>query len=64
MEIHSWSKVESDDLHDLRTIYEDVKSNVQSLRNLGIDNKSYRSLLSTLIIEKLPQDIKSIINRK
>ena len=37
---------------------------MQSLRNLGIDNKSYGSLLSTLIIEKLPQDIKSIINRK
>ena len=37
---------------------------MRSLRNLGIDIKSYGSLLSTVIIEKLLQDIKLIISRK
>ena len=58
------AKVESDDLHALWKFYDDVESKVQSLRNLGIDSKSYESLLSMLIIEKLPQDIKLIIRRK
>ena len=58
------AKVESDNLHALRKFYDDVESKVWSLRNLGIDSKSYGSLLSTLIIEKLPQDIKLIIHRK
>ena len=52
------AKVESDDLYGLRKFYDDAESNVRSLRNLGIDSKSYGSLLSTLIIEKHPQDIK------
>ena len=56
--------IESDDLHGLRKFYDDVKSKQQRLRNLGIDRKSYRSLLSTLIIEKLPQNIKLIKSRK
>ena len=58
------AKVESDDLHGLRKFYDDVESNGRSLRNLGIGSKSYGSLLSTLIIEKLSQDIKLIISRK
>ena len=58
------AKVESDDLYGLRKFYDDAESNVRSLRNLGIDSKSYGSLLSTLIIEKHPQDIKLIISRK
>ena len=58
------AKVQSDNVRGLRKFYDDVKSNVRSLRNLGIDSKSYGSLLSTLIIEKLPQNIKLIISRK
>ena len=41
-----------------------MSNNCASLRNLGIDSKSYGLLLSMLIIETLPQDIKLIINRK
>ena len=52
-----FAKVQSDDLHALRKFCDDVESNVRSLRNLGIDSKSYGSLLSTLVIEKLSQDI-------
>ena len=58
------AKVQSDNVRGLRKFHDDVKSNVRSLRNLGIDSKSYGSLLSTLIIEKLPQNIKLIISRK
>ena len=59
------AKVESDDLHGSCGSFNDnVESNVRSLRNLGIRSKSYWSLLSTLIIKKLPQDIKLIISRK
>ena len=52
-----FARVQGDDLHALRKFCDDVESNVRSLRNLGTDSKSYGSFLSTLIIEKLPQDI-------
>ena len=48
----------------LGKFYDDVESNVRSLRNLGIDSKSYGSLLSTLIFQKHPKDIKLTISRK
>lgn len=57
-------KVENDSLHGLLKFYDNNESNVRSFKNLGIDSKSYGSLLSLLIIEKLPQDIKLIISRK
>ena len=57
-------KVESGDFHGLQMFYEYAESNMRSLRNLGIDSKSYGSLLSSMIIEKLPKDKKLIISRK
>ena len=49
------AKAESDNLHGLWRFYNNVESNVRSLRNLGIDNRSYESLLFPLIIEKIPR---------
>ena len=49
--------VESDDLHGLQKYYKDGESNMQSLQNLGIESRSYGSVLSTMIIEKLPKKI-------
>ena len=51
------AKVESDHLHGLRRFCDDVVSNVRSLRNLGIDSKSYGSLLSMLIIGNSPRTL-------
>ena len=44
------SNVESDDLHGLQKYYKDGESNMQSLQNLGIESRSYGSVLSTMII--------------
>ena len=62
-------KVETGDLHGLRKFYDHVESIAQSLRILELTSRAtqlinpYESLLSTLIIEKLFQDIKLIISR-
>ena len=53
-----------DNLRGVRKFYDDVESNVQTLKNLGIDSKSCGSLLFALVIENLPQDIKLAISRK
>ena len=49
---------------DLRMIYDKVESSVRNLRTLGIEPLSYGSLLTPLLTEKLPDDLKLIISRK
>ena len=49
---------------DLRMIYDKVESSVPNLRTLGIEPLSYGSLLTPLLTEKLPDDLKLIISRK
>ena len=45
-------------------IYDKVESSVRNLQTLGIQPLSYGSLLTPLLTEKLPDDLKLIISRK
>ena len=49
---------------DLRMIYDKVEHSVRNLRTLGNEPLSYGSLLTPLLTEKLPDDLKLIISRK
>ena len=51
------------DVKPLRRLYDTMESNVRSLRSLGFPADSYGSLLSTLIMNKLPNELRSIIRR-
>ena len=47
----------------LQKFYDDVESHVRSLSTLGIEMENYGALISTLILEKLPPEIKLVITR-
>ena len=56
-------KVRNDDIHGLRKFYDDIESNIRSLSSLGIETSTHGTLMATLILEKLPQEIKLIVAR-
>ncbi len=51
-------------LKGYRRLYDDVKSQVRSLKALGVVPESYSSLLSSVLLNKLPQDLRLIVSRK
>ena len=57
-------KITSDkDLTGLRKFFDNIESHVRSLQGLGIESKSYGSLLAPIILERLPDQLKLIISR-
>lgn len=48
----------------LRRLYDRVEANVRSLDALGVTADSYGSLLSSVLIKKLPHELRLIISRK
>ena len=57
-------KITSDkDLTGLRNFFDNIESHVRSLQGLGIESKSYGSLLAPIILDRLPQELKLIIRR-
>ena len=52
------------DLQQLRSLYDEVELNVRSLITLGNAVESFRTLVSAVVIEKLPLDIKHFISRR
>lgn len=54
----------SNDVKALRRLYDIVESNVRSLKSLGVPAESYGSLLSTVIMNKLPSELGLIIRWK
>ena len=52
------------DVKPLRRLNDTVESNVRSLRSLGVPADSYGSLLSTVVMNKLPNELRLIIGRK
>ena len=44
-------------LKGLRRLYDDVESHVRRLKALGVTSESYGSLLSSVLLSKLPQDL-------
>ena len=50
------------DLKGLRHLYDTVESHVRGLRALGIDSESYGQLLSSILMNKLPAEMRLIIS--
>ena len=51
-------------LKGLRHLYDHIESQVRSLKSLGITSDNYGSLLASVLMNKLPQELKLIITRK
>lgn len=51
------------DIKSLRKVYDDVESNVRSLKTLGVDFKQYGSLLIPMIVGKIPEEIRLVITK-
>ena len=51
-------------LKGLRHLYDLVESHVRSLKSLGVTSETYGSLLSSVLLNKLPQDLRLIVSRK
>ena len=45
-------------------LYDTVESQVRGLRSLGVASESYGSLLSSILLTKLPQELRLIISRR
>ena len=52
------------DLKGLHHLYDTVESLVRGLRGLGIDSESYGQLLSSILTNKLPAEMRLIISRE
>ena len=47
----------------LRYILDQIESHIRSLKSLGIPSESYGSLLSSMLMSKLPQELRLIVSR-
>ena len=48
----------------LRHLYDRIEANVRGLKSLGVDSETYGSLLSPVLLNKLPSDIRLIASRE
>ena len=48
----------------LRRLFDSIESHIRSLSSLGVQAESYSSLLSSVLLDKLPEDIQLLISRK
>jgi len=51
-------------LRDLRRLYDQAEANIRSLKALGVEPESYGTMLSSVLLNKLPPDIRLIVSRK
>ena len=51
-------------VRSLRQLHDAVESNVRSLKSLGVSRESYRGLLSSILMNKLPQEFHLVITRE
>ena len=47
----------------LRRLYDVIETHIRGLRTLGIDSDSYGSLLSSLLLNKIPAEMRLLISR-
>ena len=52
------------DLKGLRRLYDAVEAHVRGLRALGVSSESYGGLLTSILMNKLPPEIRLIISRE
>ena len=60
LEAVTWSR----ELKNLRQLYDKVESHVRCLKSLDITSASYGSLLSSILMKKIPQDLCLIVSRE
>ena len=58
------SPVINEDTRKLGELYDTLESHVRSFKSLGLPSGSYASLLSSIIMNKLPQELRLIISRE
>ena len=51
-------------LRNVRRLYDSVETHVRSLKSLGVDSKTYGTLLASVLLNKLPQELRLIVSRK
>lgn len=51
-------------LRGIQHLYNLVKSQIRVLRSLGVASESYGSLLSSVLISKLPQELRVVVSRE
>ena len=56
-------KLPSGDIRKLRELFDIIESQIRALQALGVESTSYGSLLTPVILEKFPNEVKLIISR-
>lgn len=51
-------------LRGLRRLYNDVEANTRSLKALGVQPEAYGTMLASVLLGKLPTDLRLIVSRK
>ena len=51
-------------LKGLRQLYDNIESHVRSLKSLGVSPDSYGTLLTSVLLSKLPSELQLIASRK
>ena len=60
----SVGSVSCGDMKRLRSLFDQVSSNLRSLRSLGVGSEAYGSLLCRVLIRKLPPELQLTLSRK
>ena len=51
------------DIRSVRRLYDTIESHIRSLQALGVESKSYGSLLVPVIMNKIPEEMRLIVSR-
>ena len=51
-------------LRDLRRLYDQAEANIRSLKALGVEPASYGTMLSSVLLTKLPPEMRLIVSQK
>ena len=51
-------------LRDLRRLYDQAEANIRSLKALGVETGSYGAMLSSVLLSKLPPELRLIVSRE
>ena len=54
----------ADDVAGLRRMYDKIESQIRGLRSLGVTSSSYGALLTPVLQNKLPPELRLIVNRE
>ena len=47
---------------NLRRLYDSVETHVCSMKSLGVDSKTYGTLLASVLLNKLPRELRLIVS--